>query len=186
MKRWLGRLLLALAPILIIGVTGEVFLRVATARTQAKNAAALDTLFTERPEMNQAVATLPDLLRGSDYAEMVYELRPDLSVEFMGATVTTDANGFRNPAPSIRKAPGVFRIVGLGDSSMFGWGVHDHVTDYTKTAGIAQIQGSPLTVSKTDPHYSPLGHALIAEHLFDHLRDLPEVQSRINRLQTTD
>lgn len=42
--------------------------------------------------------------------------------------VSTDANGLRAPLHSERREPGVFRIMTLGCSTTFGWGVDDDQT----------------------------------------------------------
>jgi len=75
-----------------------------------------------------AQAALSRIIRPSENRELIYELRPNLSVEFLGQPVTTTAEGFRwtPPAPSDRSI--VRRIVGVGDSIMFGWGVQDRET----------------------------------------------------------
>lgn len=70
-------------------------------------------------------ASLGDLVRASRNADIVYELRPGLDVSFLGRPVSTSAAGFRDRDYAVEKPPGVARIVGLGDSVMFGWGVGD-------------------------------------------------------------
>lgn len=70
-------------------------------------------------------ARLGDLVRASRSADIVYELRPGLQVSFLGRAVSTNAEGFRDRDYDAEKPPGVARIVGLGDSVMFGWGVGD-------------------------------------------------------------
>src|SRR5262245_3329764 len=70
-------------------------------------------------------ATLGQMVRASRSADIVYELRPDLNVRFMDRPVSTNSRGFRDREYPLEKPPGVARIVGLGDSVMFGWGVGD-------------------------------------------------------------
>jgi lysophospholipase L1-like esterase len=53
----------------------------------------------------------------------VYELIPDLDVVFLNSELRTTAEGFRGSDLARPKARGHVRIVGLGDSVMFGWGV---------------------------------------------------------------
>ncbi|HEX5053642.1 MAG TPA: SGNH/GDSL hydrolase family protein, partial [Planctomycetota bacterium] len=48
---------------------------------------------------------------------------PGLDVEFQGVRVVTNADGFRGPRRSREKPANGYRIVGLGDSVLFGWGV---------------------------------------------------------------
>ncbi|HEX5760639.1 MAG TPA: SGNH/GDSL hydrolase family protein [Thermoanaerobaculia bacterium] len=66
--------------------------------------------------------------RPSRWPEIVYELKPDLRGVFRGRPLTTNSHGFRGPEVAREKPPGVFRIAGLGDSQMFGWGVSDEET----------------------------------------------------------
>ncbi len=72
-----------------------------------------------------ARATLGDLIRPSRHPDIVYELAPDLRVSFLGAPLSTNHVGFRDADYSVEKRPDTFRILGIGDSIMFGWGVGD-------------------------------------------------------------
>lgn len=65
------------------------------------------------------------LVEPSPYKEVIYKLKPDLRGVFRGRRVSTNSHGMRGPEIPVEKAPGVFRIVGIGDSVMFGWGVSD-------------------------------------------------------------
>lgn len=67
--------------------------------------------------------SLGGLIRPSAWKEVVYELKPNLSVEFQSKPVSTNSLGMREVEVSVEKSPGTQRIVGLGDSIMFGWGV---------------------------------------------------------------
>jgi len=66
---------------------------------------------------------LGDLLRLNPDDRIVYELRPGLRGRFLGREIAINSLGMRSPERAIEKPPRVFRIVGLGDSVMFGWGV---------------------------------------------------------------
>jgi hypothetical protein len=61
-----------------------------------------------------------------------YELRPDWSCRHDSAdfdvTVRTNALGLRGAPASLRKTPGTYRILVLGDSFAFGFGVEDDET----------------------------------------------------------
>jgi hypothetical protein len=63
------------------------------------------------------------LIRPHAERRISYELIPNLDLEFKGAAVRTNADGFRGPACPRERAPGTLRIVGIGDSVLFGWGV---------------------------------------------------------------
>ncbi len=73
------------------------------------------------PKAGEA-ATLGQMLRPSANRRIVYELVPGLSVRFMDQPVETNAHGFRDRTIAFEK-PATVRVVGLGDSIMFGWGV---------------------------------------------------------------
>lgn len=62
-------------------------------------------------------------MRPGEASGLPYELRPNLSGELMLRPFATNSWGLRSRELEKRKAPGVYRIVGLGDSHMFGWGV---------------------------------------------------------------
>src|SRR5262245_35327377 len=71
---------------------------------------------------------LGDLVRQNADDSIVYELRPGVRGRFMGVPVAINSLGMRDRKRSFEKAPGTVRIVGLGDSLMFGWGVRQEET----------------------------------------------------------
>ena len=81
-----------------------------------------------RAERNRPVPgaklTLGDMVQASRFDDVVYELKPNLSGVFKKAHVRTNSQGMRGTREySLEKPPGTFRIVGIGDSNLFGWGV---------------------------------------------------------------
>ena len=70
-------------------------------------------------------AHLGHIIRPADHAGIVYQLRPSLDVHVYGARVTTNALGFRSPEIVVPKPPNTYRIIGIGDSYMFGLWVDD-------------------------------------------------------------
>ncbi len=67
---------------------------------------------------------LSSLIQPSDDPRLVYELQPKLDVEFGPVRVRTNKIGLRSDADvDLARAPRSVRIVGLGDSGMFGWDV---------------------------------------------------------------
>ena len=78
-----------------------------------------------RPVRSGSEVGLGHIIRPHAERRISYELIPELDVVFKGASVRTNAAGFRgSPTPPIGPpATGNVRILGLGDSVMFGWGV---------------------------------------------------------------
>ena len=63
------------------------------------------------------------LVQASPHHDVVYELKPNLHGTFRGQSLRTNSHGLRGGEISFAKPADTFRIVGLGDSHMFGWGV---------------------------------------------------------------
>jgi len=76
-----------------------------------------------RAESSMQNLRLGEIVQPSRYAAIVYELRPNVRGRFMGQPLLVNARGLRDYEYSTHKEPGTFRIVGVGDSSLFGWGV---------------------------------------------------------------
>lgn len=67
---------------------------------------------------------LGQIVQASAHPDVVYELRPGIDGTFRGQTLRTNALGIRGAREYAREKPaGTFRVVGLGDSNLFGWGV---------------------------------------------------------------
>lgn len=66
---------------------------------------------------------LGDIVQPSRHPGIVYELRPNARGRFVGEPLLINSQGLHDYEYSRRKEAGTFRIVGVGDSSLFGWGV---------------------------------------------------------------
>jgi hypothetical protein len=67
---------------------------------------------------------LASIIRPSDDERVVYELIPNLDTDFGPVRVRTNKSGLREDRDyPIDRAPNTLRIVGIGDSGMFGWDV---------------------------------------------------------------
>lgn len=78
--------------------------------------------------------TLGRIIRLSKNPRIIYEFIPDVSVILTypnlkrNRPVKTNADGFRGKAVPLDKKLQSIRIVGIGDSNMFGWGVNEEET----------------------------------------------------------
>ena len=70
-------------------------------------------------------ANLGDLVRPVADDNMVYALKPNLDVFFLNELVRTNTEGFRDEEFQLDKTNNMIRIVGIGDSVIFGWGVEE-------------------------------------------------------------
>lgn len=75
-----------------------------------------------KPPKKARVGLAP-MVKSSSNKNIIYELKPLLDVYFVGAPTQTNSLGFRDNDHEYEKREGVVRIVGLGDSVMFGQGV---------------------------------------------------------------
>ncbi len=89
----------------------------------------------ERPQSGGRVR-LGQIVRLSPEPRIVYELVPGLDVEFLGTTLRTNADGFRGPSVTQTRTRPAVRIVGLGDSVMFGWAVREEDGFLARTAAM--------------------------------------------------
>ncbi|MCU0348189.1 MAG: SGNH/GDSL hydrolase family protein [Saprospiraceae bacterium] len=65
------------------------------------------------------------IIQISAHRHIVYELIPSSKYKFQKVRVRTNSNGFRDAEYAATKPPKTRRIIGLGDSVMFGWGVNE-------------------------------------------------------------
>ena len=102
--------------------------RISAVREERRQGRLDRDLKTAPPPRAGALVTLGQIIRKSPNPRIIYELRSRLDVVFAGGRLTTSDAGFRGPDVRAPKPPDVFRIVGIGDSYMFGQGVSDQET----------------------------------------------------------
>jgi hypothetical protein len=108
----------SLGSLALAALAAELFLRFqARGRAAAAATAAAQAQDVDR-ELSHA-----ERLRPSSYPDVIYELKPGLDGLFLGQPLRTNAHGFRGGPVEREKPEGTVRVVGLGDSHMFGWGV---------------------------------------------------------------
>jgi hypothetical protein len=124
LRRFALRLTLALASTLITFLVLEAFVRIADyVREDRRSLEAQLQSSRAQAQTSMHDLSLGDLVQPSPHAGIVYQLRPNVRGRFMGQPVVINSQGLHDHEYSRRKEPGTFRIVGLGDSSLFGWGV---------------------------------------------------------------
>ncbi len=116
-----ARLLLVVAATLVGLLALEAGLR-AKAAFEGRS---FEEALASRPRIGaDGRATLGQMIRATGDRRL-YELIPGLRVNFTRARVSINVDGFRGALRSREKPPGTLRLLGLGDSVMFGWGVDD-------------------------------------------------------------
>ena len=117
----LRNLLLAFASLLSTLLVFEAAFRVLA---HLENCGLLDSRTPlEIKPPTEGPAGLGHMIRMSENRRIIYELKPDLDVRYSGARVRTDAHGFRSSSSPEELDRAGYRIVGIGDSFMFGLGV---------------------------------------------------------------
>ncbi len=137
-RDWLpntGRLVLLGISVSLGVLVGEIALRMMLERNQGGPDAGsqfekLAELSRHRRINLQSFHPLAAIVRLSTNRRIIYELMPDLDMEFGHRSLRTNRQGMRESRDyEEEKAPGVFRVVGIGDSGMFGWNI-DQGGDY--------------------------------------------------------
>ncbi|MEO6400886.1 MAG: SGNH/GDSL hydrolase family protein, partial [Vicinamibacteria bacterium] len=104
-----------------------------------------------------STVTLGQIIRRSDSPRIIYELRPRLDVRFAGGHLTSSDAGYRGGDTERPKPPGRYRVIGIGDSYMFGQGVSDEETYLARLPGAmaSSAVGRTLdTVNLSAPGYN--------------------------------
>lgn len=125
------RALLVVLPAGLALVLGEVGLRVFYSIDYARGGdlqRRLERSSRTPPGRRTGPFDISGLVQPSVHRDIVYELKPNLRGTFRGRPITSNSHGMRGDEVTLRKPDGVFRIAGLGDSVMFGWGVCDDET----------------------------------------------------------
>ena len=83
-------------------------------------------LQSSRPESDTSLygLSLGDIIQPSSHEGVIYELKPNVQWTISWVSLSSSTlKGCDDYEYRLRKEPGTFRIIGLGDSSLFGWGV---------------------------------------------------------------
>jgi len=119
-----------------------------------------------RSQERQAV--LIDLVRPSEHQDLIYELRPEVRTCFQGTEVESNREGLRSDgAPVSEKSDEIYRILLLGDSHAFGWGVEwqdtlgeqlERLLTPTKEGRVVEVLNAGV------PGYNTSQEAALLEH----------------------
>ncbi|OGV46546.1 MAG: hypothetical protein A2X46_06325 [Lentisphaerae bacterium GWF2_57_35] len=126
-KAWMGdvgKIVLFGISLAISFLAGEAALRAILARSQGDGSLhKLEEMREKGKKIQlQSFHPLAAIVRLSPNKRLAYELMPDLNMPFGGRRVKTNADGMRDDVNYPKeKAPGTVRILGIGDSGMFGW-----------------------------------------------------------------
>lgn len=134
MRRAVLNLALLLASLTFAFFSLEAAVRVITAFDDNY----LDELMNYQPAAGDRDLNFADFIRTVDDDLVIYELRPGVRGRFMGHELSINGLGMRDRERNREKPPGVFRIIGLGDSHAFGWGVAQEETYLSRLEAMLQ------------------------------------------------
>ena len=169
--RWLLKSLLVLGSTLLALLLAEGLLRVYfwTQGVGRQDAQELLRLSQSAPAEVVDTRGVFGIVQPSLFPDVVYELRPNLRGKFRGKAFTTNSFGLRSPEVSREKPPGIFRIAGLGDSHMFGWGVAQEETYLARLQERLESAGVPAEVLNfAAPGYNTAIEAAVFERKARH------------------
>jgi lysophospholipase L1-like esterase len=124
-----GKLALLAFSVLLTLAAGEIAVRVYLLSQSEINS--LDHLKKnyragKKPEVH-TTHPMSSIIRPSDDPHIVYDLQPDLVMDFGHHWVRTNHDGLRSDKNyPLARQPNSVRIVGVGDSGMFGWDVEQN------------------------------------------------------------
>ena len=85
------------------------------------------------------------MIEPTPFMDITYQLRPNLDGFFGGHRLRTNSQHMRSPEVSLEKPPNTLRLMGLGDSVLFGWAVAAEDALLGRLAGLlADTLGRPV------------------------------------------
>jgi len=131
-KDWLrfgGRTLMATLSLALSLAAGEIGVRAwYTARQNANSMEKLRIKQRDgKPLPVKSTHALAIIVQPSEDSRVVYELQPNLNTEFGHRRVRTNSEGMRKDRDyAVEKPAKTIRIIGIGDSGMFGWDIEQN------------------------------------------------------------
>jgi hypothetical protein len=126
-KNILYRVLAVAVGLAIVFLGGEIVLRVMYFVDRSRGGNLQERLEqSARTDLGkgQGEVSMRGLVKASEFKDIVYEAKPNLKGTFRGKALETSGLGIRDHEYATEKPANTVRIVGLGDSVMFGWGVN--------------------------------------------------------------
>ena len=123
LRRFAPRLTLALASTIVVLLVAEGIVRLGHYLGEDRRPLDVQLQSPRAQAPSSQNLRLGEIVQPSRYPGIVYELKPNVRGRFMGQPLIINTQGLRDYEYTRRKEPGTFRIVGVGDSSLFGWGV---------------------------------------------------------------
>ncbi len=124
-----GKLVLLGFSIALTLIAGEIGLRMyLVSKLEVNSLDRLKKLYREgkKPEVH-TTHPMSVIIRPSDDPAIVYDLQPKLEMEFGHRKLRTNSIGLRSDKDyAVARAPHSVRLVGIGDSGMFGWDVEQN------------------------------------------------------------
>jgi lysophospholipase L1-like esterase len=151
-KRLAFAAILAPLTLLLLAATGEAILRVfapAPDRVRYEDKLA-ESARTEVTDVSKT--RVFGMIQPASYPGGVYELKPNHHWSYQGVPIATNRFGCRAPEIADRPAPGVTRLLVLGDSVTFGWGVRAEETYAGRLQ--AALGASVEVVNCAEPGYN--------------------------------
>ncbi len=111
---------------LLLGEVGARLVLSAESTAPADLSAKLNVSAQAAPEQIPDTSNLRGLIQPSSNPEVVYELRPRVQGKFLGKSFRFNSLGMHDEEVSLEKPSNTVRVVGIGDSVMFGWGVEQN------------------------------------------------------------
>ncbi|NMC64243.1 MAG: SGNH/GDSL hydrolase family protein [SAR324 cluster bacterium] len=129
-KKYLIHVVLILFGLAIGLIGAEIALKILAFNKRGSEFESLDQLRREMLNTSSSEqrkgTSLGDLVLPHADDQIIYVLKPHLDVKFMRAKVRTNSFGMRGPEYPLEKGIDTYRIVLLGDSFAFGWGVEEN------------------------------------------------------------
>lgn len=162
-----ANLCLLFGSLVFSGLVGELGLRYFLQKTQGFNS--IQQLHNPNPVGNLHTSSMHPLLVITQFStdkRLVYELKPHVDMLFGMNVLRTNSQGFRSDREFTTEKPaGVKRVIGVGDSGMWGW-------DADQNQGYMEIMERTLNTRENAPVVEMINLAVPGYNTFQELMAL--------------